>query len=168
MQNEYYARQSLYSMWLNPTTNDESNDRESGIGITVTLPGTEEADTESVISKIDFVTKLPTELAIHILACLDAAALTKASEVCRSWKNIISNQHIWRESCLRETTTTYATSTPVTPGTGLGVPAIAPTNDWREIYRVKQQLTHRWKGGKASPVYLNGHKDSIYCLQFDE
>ncbi|KAI8671673.1 F-box domain-containing protein [Fusarium keratoplasticum] len=168
MQNEYYARQSLYSMWLNPSTNDESNDRESGIGITVTLPGTEEADAESVISKIDFVTKLPTELAIHILACLDAAALTKASEVCRSWKNIISNQHIWRESCLRETTTTYATSTPVTPGTGLGVPAIAPTNDWREIYRVKQQLTHRWKGGKASPVYLNGHKDSIYCLQFDE
>ncbi|KAF4976750.1 hypothetical protein FZEAL_6629 [Fusarium zealandicum] len=172
IQNEYFARQGLYNLWLNPTTNDESNDRESGIGITVTLPGTDEDDVEaeqgSVISKIDFISKLPTELAIHVLACLDAAALTKATGVCQNWKKIISNQHIWRESCLRETTTTYATSGPIMPATGLGVPAVAPTNDWREIYRVKQQLSQRWKGGKATPVYLNGHKDSIYCLQFDE
>ncbi|KAF4469423.1 F-box WD-repeat [Fusarium albosuccineum] len=171
MQNEYYARQSM--MWLNPTpTSDASNDRESGIGITVTLPGAEGTDTEaeqgSVISKIDFISKLPTELAIHVLACLDATALTKASEVCRNWNKIISNQHIWRESCLRETTTTYATSGPVVPGTGFGVPAITPNSDWKEIYRAKQELTQRWKGGKATPVYLNGHKDSIYCLQFDE
>ncbi|KAM5351178.1 hypothetical protein ACJ41O_003901 [Fusarium nematophilum] len=170
MQNEYLARQGFYSPWLNPTASDASNDRESGIGITVTLPSAEgsDADQGSVISKIDFVSKLPTELAIHVLANLDAAALTKAGEVCRNWNKIISNQHIWRESCLRETTTTYATSGPVVPGTGLGVPPVAPTNDWKEIYRVKQELENRWKCGRARPVYLNGHKDSIYCLQFDE
>jgi F-box and WD-40 domain protein 1/11 len=158
-------------MWLNPSTNDETNDRESGIGITVTLPGVEsetEMDQSSVISTIDFVSRLPAELAIHVLANLDAAALVNASMVCKNWKKIVSNQHIWRESCLRETTTTYATSEPVEPGTGLGVPAVSPVNDWREIYRVKQELSQRWKTGKARPVYLNGHKDSIYCLQFDE
>ncbi|KAM0224918.1 hypothetical protein ACHAQD_001716 [Fusarium lateritium] len=171
MQNEYLARQGLYNMWLNPSTNDETNDRESGIGITVTLPGAEseiEMDQSSVISTIDFVSRLPAELAIHVLANLDAAALVSASMVCKNWKKIVSNQHIWRESCLRETTTTYATSEPVEPGTGLGVPAVSPVNDWREIYRVKQELSQRWKTGKARPVYLNGHKDSIYCLQFDE
>jgi hypothetical protein len=29
-------------------------------------------------------------------------------------------------------------------------------------------LNDRWKTGKARAVYLNGHTDSIYCLQFDE
>lgn len=171
MQNEYLARQGLYNMWLNPSTNDESNDRESGIGITVTLPGAEcESETEEspAISTIDFISRLPAELAIHVLANLDASALTNAAMVCKGWNKIVSNQHIWRESFLRETTTTYATSEPVAPGSGLGVPAVTPGNDWREIYRVKQELNQRWKTGKARPVYLNGHKDSIYCLQFDE
>lgn len=175
MQNEYLARQGLQNLWLNPTTSDDGNDRESGIGITVTIPGTEaddgtdsELELGSTISRIDFITKLPIELAIHVLACLDAAALAKASEVSQNWKKIVANQHIWRESCLREMTTTYATSGPVAPGTGLGIPPVSPSNDWKEIYRVKQELTHRWKAGKARPVYLNGHSDSIYCLQFDE
>ncbi|EGU88942.1 hypothetical protein FOPG_04081 [Fusarium oxysporum f. sp. conglutinans race 2 54008] len=171
MQNEYLARQGLYNMWLNPSTNDESNDRESGIGITVTLPGAEsetEIEQNAAISTIDFISRLPAELAIHVLANLDASALTKASMVCKNWNKIVSNQHIWRESCLRETTATYATSEPVAPGSGLGVPAISPANDWKDIYRVKQELSQRWKTGKARPVYLNGHKDSIYCLQFDE
>ncbi|OBS17832.1 hypothetical protein FPOA_09561 [Fusarium poae] len=148
------------------------NDRESGIGITVTLPGVESEENETeqntAISTIDFISRLPAELAIHVLANLDATALTKAAVVCKSWNKIVSNQHIWRESCLRETTTTYATSEPVAPGSGLGVPAVSPVNDWREIYRVKQELNQRWKTGQARPVYLNGHKDSIYCLQFDE
>ncbi|KAF4448777.1 hypothetical protein F53441_7826 [Fusarium austroafricanum] len=171
MQNEYLARQGLYNMWLNPSTNDESNDRESGIGITVTLPGAEsdtEIDSNASISTIDFISRLPAELAIHVLANLDASALTKAGMVCKSWNKIVNNQHIWRESCLRETTATYATSEPIVPGSGLGVPAISPKNDWKDIYRVKQELSQRWKTGKARPVYLNGHKDSIYCLQFDE
>ncbi|KAH7023838.1 WD40-repeat-containing domain protein [Ilyonectria destructans] len=175
MQNEYLARQGLQNLWLNPTASEDGNDRESGIGITVTIPGTEaddgtdsELELGSTISRIDFITKLPTELAIHVLACLDAAALAKASEVSQNWKKVIANQHIWRESCLREMTTTYATSGPVAPGTGLGIPPVSPSNDWKEIYRVKQELTHRWKAGKARPVYLNGHSDSIYCLQFDE
>ncbi|KPM38244.1 hypothetical protein AK830_g8302 [Neonectria ditissima] len=176
MQNEYLARQGLQNMWLQPRGSEDGNDRESGIGITVTIPGAEVDDVHSdllldsgsVISKIDFISKLPTELAIHVLACLDGTALAKASEVSRSWHKVIANQHIWRESCLREMTTTYATSGPVAPNTGLGIPPVSPSNDWKEIYRVKQELIHRWKAGKARPVYLNGHSDSIYCLQFDE
>ncbi|KAK7408408.1 hypothetical protein QQX98_009448 [Neonectria punicea] len=176
MQNEYLARQGLQNLWLHPRGSEEGNDRESGIGITVTVPGVEAEDSDSdlvldsgsAISKIDFISKLPTELAIHVLACLDGTTLAKASEVSRNWHKVIANQHIWRESCLREMTTTYATSGPVVPNTGLGIPPVSPSNDWKEIYRVKQELIHRWKAGKARPVYLNGHSDSIYCLQFDE
>ncbi|KAK5989877.1 F-box/WD repeat-containing 7-like protein [Cladobotryum mycophilum] len=172
LQNEF-ARQAIPIAWLH--AGDENNDRESGIGIIVTeaFPESDIVDGESVpqdsnISKVDFVTKLPTELAIHILANLDAASLAKASAVSQGWKKVVDNQHIWRESCLRETTSTYATSGPVKPGSGLGVPKVAPSNDWKEIYRAKLELSQRWKEGKARPVYLNGHTDSIYCLQFDE
>lgn len=172
MQNEYFARQR----WLNAPGSDDGNDRESGIGINVTRPSldldTDDEETvleqDANISRIDFVSELPPELAIHILACLDASALAKASAVSRQWHRTIANQHIWRESCLRETTGTYATSRPVQPGTGMGVPKVHPSNDWKKIYQAKLELSQRWKEGKARPVYLNGHTDSIYCLQFDE
>ncbi|CAM1505218.1 Fc.00g108550.m01.CDS01 [Cosmosporella sp. VM-42] len=175
LQNEYFARQSFQNKFLNTTSED--NDRESGIGIAAAIPSISTENLAELdmplekvptISKVDFISKLPFELAIHILANLDCTALANASEVCGEWKAVIENQHIWRESCLRETTATYATSNPVAPGAGLGLPKVSPDNDWKEIYRVKQELSYRWKAGKASPVYLNGHLDSIYCLQFDE
>ncbi|KAL2262373.1 hypothetical protein VTK26DRAFT_1556 [Humicola hyalothermophila] len=171
-----------YPGWLNDEALD---DYESGIGIALTssemeayVPG-DDVDSdidvgvtlsrdESAIVKVDFISRLPTELAIQILALLDAPTLVTASRVCSSWNRVIKNQHIWRESFLREKTATYATSGPVKPGTGLGVPPVRPTNNWKDIYRVKTELDRRWKEGKARPVYLNGHTDSIYCLQFDE
>jgi F-box and WD-40 domain protein 1/11 len=177
LQNEQLSRQasmgnlqsalqsSLQNRWLNTNSGDDiGNDRESGIGIAVTLPGSQDAH----ISRIDFIHELPTELAIHILANLDALALSKACLVSREWNKVVNNQHIWRESCLRETSASYATSGPVQPNMGLGVPQVLPSSDWKQIYRVKKELEQRWKSGKARPVYLHGHTDSIYCLQFDE
>lgn len=168
--------------WL---SEDALDDHESGIGIALTssemeayVPGDDvDSDVdvgdslrrdETAIIKVDFISRLPTELAIQILAQLDAPTLVTASTVCSDWYRVIKNQHIWRESFLREKTTTYATSGPVKPGTGLGVPPVQPTNNWKDIYRAKTELDNRWKQGKARPVYLNGHTDSIYCLQFDE
>lgn len=170
--------------WL--ASEDEAlHDYESGIGIALTSSEVEAyvpsddvdsdvdvgmgaVEDESDISKVDFISQLPAELAIQILAYLDAPTLSTASRVSKRWHQATANQHIWRESFLREKTATYATSGPVKPGTGLGVPPIRPNNDWKEIYRVKEELDKRWKEGKARPVYLNGHSDSIYCLQFDE
>jgi len=168
--------------WLSGDTFD---DHESGIGIALTSSEMEAyvpcdgidsdvdveaslARDENSIVKVDFISQLPLELSIQILALLDAQTLITASRVCHRWHYVIQNQHIWRESFLREKTQTYATSGPVKPGAGLGVPPIQPSNNWKEIYRVKTELDKRWKEGKARPVYLNGHTDSIYCLQFDE
>ncbi|CAK7266541.1 hypothetical protein SEPCBS119000_002083 [Sporothrix epigloea] len=163
---------------------DFGNDRESGIGIAVTSSELESADEANAqgaygviapgeapqldITKVDFIGTLPMELAILILSELDASGLSSASRVSRAWHEAVKNQHIWRESFLREKTTTYATSGSVQPGDGLGVPSVRPSCDWRQIYRVKQELDRRWQEGKTRPVYLNGHSDSIYCLQFDE
>lgn len=165
------------------TVDSTQNDRESGIGIAVTLPGAicddaqdldmVTADGDIVLggcapSRVDFVDRLPVELAIQVLAHLDAAGLATASRVSKSWRDVASLQHIWRESYLREKTETYATSEPVKPGTGFGVPAVQPMIDWKNAYRATEELAKRWKQGKATSIYLNGHSDSIYCLQFDE
>ena len=176
-----FQNNALERKWFYPE--EYQNDRESGIGIAVTsseseFSGTLDVDAEldvidkedelPGITKVDFISHLPTELAISILLHLDATGLAAASRVSRGWHMVVKNQHVWRESFLRENTHTYATSAPLLPGTGHGVPVVRPDNDWRQIYRVKQELDRRWKEGKAVPVYLNGHSDSIYCLQFDE
>lgn len=165
------------------TVDSAQNDRESGIGIAVTSTGSMADDAhdldmvtaegEVVLggcapSRVDFIQRLPAELAIQVLAHLDASGLATASLVSKNWRDIVSTQHIWRESYLREKTGTYATSAPIVPGTGHGIPMIQPNIDWKDAYRATEELAKRWKQGKATSIYLNGHSDSIYCLQFDE
>lgn len=165
------------------TLDSAQNDRESGIGIAITASDSVaddlqdldmvSADGETLLggcapSRVDFIDRLPVELAIQVLAHLDAAGLATSSRVSRSWYEIASLQHIWRESYLREKTGTFATSEPIMPGAGLGVPALQPSINWKHAYRATEDLAKRWKKGKAASIYLNGHSDSIYCLQFDE
>ncbi|OAQ97723.1 hypothetical protein LLEC1_07406, partial [Akanthomyces lecanii] len=171
MQNEFFARNG----WLYQSTSEDGNDRESGIGIVLTgnsadfdLDVAQAAPVAASISRVDFITALPMELAIHILAKLDAATLAKLSAVSKRWAHIIRNQHIWRESFFREMGKTYASSGPVQPGTRLGIPKMVPGNDWKRAYQVRRQLNQHWEDGRAYPVYLSGHTDSVYCLQFDE
>ncbi|KAI3547445.1 WD repeat domain-containing protein [Colletotrichum abscissum] len=165
------SNQAFQNKWLRASS-DDFTDRESGIGITVTGVDSDvdvEVEVQDAnISRINFIAQLPVELAIQVLAHLDATALGAASRVSREWQQMVKNQHVWRESFLREKTGTYATSLPVQPGTGQGVPPINPDVNWKQIYKAKEELDQRWKEGKAKPVYLNGHLDSIYCLQFDE
>ncbi|RDW84527.1 hypothetical protein BP6252_02117 [Coleophoma cylindrospora] len=164
-QNEIYGRNRHLLL-----AEDQQGDRESGIGIALTtsepLQYVDAAD--NLISRMDFVSKLPVELSIQILSHLDNQALLRASAVSRTWAKICATQHIWRESFLREKSKTYATSKAVEAGSGAGIPYAKPDNDWKDIYRVREELEHNWREGHAQPVYLNGHLDSIYCVQFDE
>lgn len=118
--------------------------------------------------KIDFVNRLPVEMSMQVLANLDAAGLAAASRVSKVWYEVSSMQYIWRESYLREKTDTYATGDLIKPGTGLGVPSIQPGLRWKTAYAATQKLAERWKYGKNRAVWMSGHSDSIYCLQFDE
>lgn len=143
-------------------------DRESGIGIALTTVDSTQSDHDPSISSVDFITALPVELAIQILAHLDHTALVKASRVSKSWQGVANSPHIWREAFIREKSKTYAMSKPIQLGTGLGLPPFKPDNDWKDLYRIKQELERNWLEGAAEPIYLNGHSDSIYCVQFDE
>jgi F-box and WD-40 domain protein 1/11 len=146
---------------------ESQGDGESGVGIAVsvhTLP----QPVDSSISKIDFVSQLPVELAINILSHLDHYGLAQAALVSRNWSRISNNRHIWREAFFREKSSTYAMGASLTPGSGLGLPGVHGGRPWKEVYRIRHQLQNNWRDGKAKYVCLNGHLDSIYCVQFDE
>lgn len=36
------------------------------------------------------------------------------------------------------------------------------------MLKARKELQSRWKNGKAAAIYLEGHTDSVYCVQFDE
>ncbi|CCU80382.1 F-box/WD repeat-containing protein [Blumeria hordei DH14] len=155
---------------------DLNEDGESGIGIAITTSSKNPlenldplvVDNYNNISRVDFISNLPAELAIQILAYLDQKTLCNLSVVSRKWLDVSQAKCIWREVFLRDQTITYATGKPITLGAGLGLPASKPDNNWKDLYRVREQLRHNWMRGAAQAVYLNGHLDSIYCVQFDE
>lgn len=111
---------------------------------------------------------LPVELAIQILAHLDQETLRKAARVSTKWARVTESQHIWREVFLRDQTKTFATGQPLPMGAGLGLPAFRAGDDFKDLYRVREQLKSNWKTGAAEAAILIGHLDSIYCVQFDE
>lgn len=36
------------------------------------------------------------------------------------------------------------------------------------MLQARRELQSRWRDGKAAAMYLEGHTDSVYCVQFDE
>ncbi|KAI1376732.1 WD40-repeat-containing domain protein [Hypoxylon crocopeplum] len=151
---------------------ESQNDRESGIGITLTASTSQvhvPMELAAAVIRKDFIAELPSELAVQILSHLDATQLVTAARVSRLWYRAVQDQYVWRQSFLREKTTTYATGHPIQPGTGSGVPSIRSETDWQKVYRAREELDKRWKIGRhARAVFLYGHLDSVYCQQFDE
>ncbi|KAK7031478.1 WD40-repeat-containing domain protein [Favolaschia claudopus] len=52
--------------------------------------------------KRDFISDLPTELALMVLACIDEPrTLARAGRVSRRWKDMVADEAIWRGMCIR-------------------------------------------------------------------
>ncbi|EZF35024.1 hypothetical protein H109_05583 [Trichophyton interdigitale MR816] len=141
-------------------------DSESGISINI-------QDTDDNAKKLDCIRKdpvsLPAELMAHILSFLDADSLKNAELVSRSWNVHASSSNVWREVFYREyRDSRNVTRTPGIPKRAMGLGRKKPAQDWKKVYKVRHTLENRWKTGKAAAIYLHGHQDSVYCVQFDE
>lgn len=105
----------------------------------------------------------------HILSFLDADSLKNAELVSRSWNVHASSSNVWREVFYREyRDSRNVTRTPGIPKRAMGLGRKKPAQDWKKVYKVRHTLENRWKSGKAAAIYLHGHQDSVYCVQFDE
>ena len=40
--------------------------------------------------------------------------------------------------------------------------------DWKGMWKVRKALHSRWADGYAAAIYLEGHQDTVYCVQFDK
>ncbi|MBE7182644.1 MAG: F-box protein, partial [Terriglobus roseus] len=119
--------------------------------------------------KLDPITHLPAELMAQILAQLDVHALTRAEHVSRMWREAASSPHVWRQAFLRRYEPTHSPSAlPLANGGfGIGKPA-APEREWKRMYQLRRMLDARWHAGQGVAIYLTGHTDGVYCVQYDE
>lgn len=104
----------------------------------------------------------------HILSYLDPNSLLEAELVSSSWKLEASSHHVWRHVFRRECQGGQSLSKTAKKKRAIGLGKTVPYQDWKRMYFVRQRLEARWKEGKAAAIYLHGHKDSVYCVQFDE
>jgi F-box and WD-40 domain protein 1/11 len=118
---------------------------------------------------IDPVQALPGELMAQVLAFLDSDSLKNAELVSRNWHAQASSRHVWREVFRREYRRRPGSSQGIYgKPRSMGMGKTRPNQDWKKMLGVRRTLEKRWKEGKAAAIYLHGHKDTVYCVQFDE
>ena len=149
---------------------DLTLDAESGIGIDL-RDRSDCSETELAVVRLDPVRQLPSEIVSQILSYLDPDSLLQSELVSRAWNEQAVSRHIWRHVFCR----TYKhrrpslTSSKKKQSAGLGkTPQAVPNQDWKRMFGMKSPPSTFEKEGKAAAIYLHGHKDSVYCAQFDE
>jgi F-box and WD-40 domain protein 1/11 len=104
------------------------------------------------LNRIDFITELPYELACQILLYLDPTRTIPF--VSKTWNRVANDNLVWRQQFLRK----------------WGLPAhIGPQSqkDWKLMCQKRKKLRSNWLEGRVEARVLEGHLDSVYCLQFD-
>lgn len=121
--------------------------------------------------KADPVAHLPTEIVTLVFSHLDASSLKACRNVNKSWAALAVDDLIWKGQYLQQfEKQVYVEPAPIQiGGAGTGRPN-KPMQQWELMYDARKRLNQNWakgdEGGKA--VYLSGHTDSVYCVQFDE
>ena len=114
---------------------------------------------------------LPPELMDHIFSYLNAASLVNADVVSHRWHSLASSNHLWRRVFSKEfgfQNSTHSSGLPAPSNGGLGFGKNVTGQDWRKLWKIRKRLDNRWTKSSAAAIYLEGHKDSVYCIQFDE
>lgn len=103
----------------------------------------------------DIIKRLPTELATLVLQYCDLQSILAAQQVSRTWYKLTKQNQIWHSLLLQRPTWTIPTT------------STDQIIDYADLYRRRTALVHRWRKGQVETRYLEGHQDSVYCLQFD-
>lgn len=170
-QNErFHASRATPLPPYSPPKEPTMRDSESGIGIGLeTSSRRSSASAQSHPIAQDPTEVLATELMENILSYLDLGSLHDAGMVSRRWYQLYQSQAVWRQVFVRD----FAPKQPMPTWEGQkrhipGMGKRRPGQDYHTLYKVRAQIDRRWDNGEAAAIYLNGHKDSVYCVQFDE
>ncbi|KAI9692718.1 MAG: hypothetical protein M1820_009423 [Bogoriella megaspora] len=154
---------------------DVPKDNESGVCVDLGGVDSEDKDpgdvdgTTSDVSRKDFIKDLPAELAEHILSFLDAKSLASVQLVNKRWRQSACSRHVWRHLFLSEFShNPYPVRAPLLPVGSLGLGRDMPRKNWQLMYKARKGIEKNWRTGNGKAVYLSGHTDSVYCVQFDD
>lgn len=119
----------------------------------------------------DPASELPKELFAQVLSYLDAHSLINAEVVSRQWHLSASHGLMWKRTFLND----FGPSSSTIPENssefhigGQGLVDDEADQDWKKMWKTRKALHQRWTDGHAAAIYLEGHYDSVYCVQFDE
>ena len=105
-----------------------------------------------------------------ILTFLPESSLRVAETVSSKWHAVASSTYMWRNRFLtdygRSARLALLMPSPV-GGPGTGKAGVA-NQQWKKMYKARRDLECNWSAGTAGATYLQGHTDSVYCVQFDE
>ncbi|KAI9015716.1 WD40-repeat-containing domain protein [Phycomyces nitens] len=109
--------------------------------------------------KIDFLRHLPFELGAYIVSLLDFQSLVTISYVSKTWLQHYLSKDQWRFRILERNWKLR-----VPPSLNVKEHQV----DWYYWFKQRYQLETRWRLGKVSAHYLDGHLQGVYCVQFDD
>ncbi|KAL8796904.1 MAG: hypothetical protein Q9195_000987 [Heterodermia aff. obscurata] len=144
---------------------------ESRVNIeTYRSPSEDDEGTNAIIRKDPFAC-LPPELTATILSHLDSTSLARSELVSKTWSRVARQPHPWKEVFRNETHRERQNS--MAPSnqysiSGAGLGTASPIQNYKLMLQARRTLQKRWRDGRASAIYLEGHTDSVYCVQFDE
>jgi len=123
----------------------------------------------------DFISLLPRELALTVLANLNPKDLMSCAQTCKTWRHLADDNLLWSRKCKQEGINEcpepikqkYKSriARPIDPSLIMGNNEHTP---WKESYLRKKQIIMSWEKGTIKPKELIGHDDHVVtCLQFD-
>ena len=105
--------------------------------------------------KFDILTELPCELRNRVLLYIGPSR--ELMVVCRTWNLFFQDKSYWKHQYITRFSPHLKSF-------------LLNTNkhEWSEMYWKRLRLLSNWKNAKVQALYLQGHTDSVYCLQFDK
>lgn len=122
--------------------------------------------------RVDFLTRLPRDLAVRVLSFLDATTLGRVCLVSRAWNALGSDDAVWKRMCIQHIGHRCAKC-------GWGLPSLSMRTiqmykeanqslRFKDLYRDKHVIARNWKTGKYYLRTLTGHEDGVMCVQMND
>ncbi|XP_043478305.1 F-box/WD repeat-containing protein 7 [Leptopilina heterotoma] len=115
----------------------------------------------------DFISLLPRELALSVLAFLEPRDLLRAAQTCRSWRFLADDNLLWKDKCraagiddLKESPSSKRKNGRTSGGNS--------SSPWKQAYMRQHNIKMNWRTKPIRPPkVLKGHDDHVItCLQF--
>lgn len=115
----------------------------------------------------DFISLLPRELALSVLAFLEPRDLLRAAQTCRNWRFLADDNLLWKEKCRVAGIDDFKELPPNKRKNYRTIPSNG-VSPWKQAYMRQHNIKMNWRTKPIRPPkVLKGHDDHVItCLQF--